>query len=228
MKVRSVVFGVLFALLIICPLPIYAAAGTDILHATYQQTTLLTLEADLRLHLCHLKEFSLHLLIQPPDVAEGTDSPTPLRPLGHAIAIQQERALQDAFLCREEAAEALRARLQEAEQELAEKVAAQEKLKRFVAIWLAALKVIPRIAPGRDALLSQQDDDRRSIRQRQTELEVELFWSADVQSSGASPINVCGDQKDLIGVDVKIDDAPDLNPDGPKPRNTDVVGYIFR
>jgi hypothetical protein len=179
MKMRSVIFGVLFALLIICPLRIYAAVATDTFHAAYQQTTLLTLEADLRLHLCHLKEFSLHLLIQPPDITEGTDSPTPLRPLGHATAIQQEHALQDAFLCREEAVQALRARLQEAEQELAEKVAAQEKLKRFVAVWLSAMEVIPRTAPGRDALLSQQDDDRRSIRQKQTELELELFWSFD-------------------------------------------------
>jgi hypothetical protein len=50
---------------------------------------------------------------------------------------------------------------------------------------------------------------------------------ADIQSGGGSPINVRRDQKDLIGVDVKIDDAPDLNADGAKPQNTDVVGYIL-
>jgi hypothetical protein len=52
--------------------------------------------------------------------------------------------------------------------------------------------------------------------------------SADIQSSGGgSPINVRWKQKDLMGIDAKIDDAPELNADGAKPQNTAVVGYIL-
>jgi hypothetical protein len=85
-----------------------------------------------------------------------------------------------------EAEEAIRARLQAAEQELMEKPLAQEKLKGFIAAWLSAMKVIPRTAPGTEALLSQQDDDRRGIMQKQSQLEVELFWSS-IEHGGGCP-----------------------------------------
>jgi Concanavalin A-like lectin/glucanases superfamily len=51
---------------------------------------------------------------------------------------------------------------------------------------------------------------------------------ADIQSSqGGSPINVRWDQKDLEGIDVKIDDAPDLHAEGAATQHSDVVGYIL-
>jgi hypothetical protein len=94
-----------------------------------------------------------------------------------------ERALTK-YLCREEAEESIRARLQAAEQELLERPLAQEKLNGFIAAWLSAMKVIPRTAPGTEVLLSHQDDDRRGIMQKQSELEVELFWSLDRTRGG--------------------------------------------
>jgi hypothetical protein len=62
----------------------------------------------------------------------------------------------------------------------------QEKLKGFIAAWLSAMKVIPRTAPGTEALLSQQHNDRRGIMQKQSELEVELFWSS-IEHEGGCP-----------------------------------------
>jgi len=51
---------------------------------------------------------------------------------------------------------------------------------------------------------------------------------ADIQSSqGGNPINVRWEQKDLGGIDLKIDDAPDLNADRATPLSSDVVGYII-
>ena len=48
-----------------------------------------------------------------------------------------------------------------------------------------------------------------------------------MQSSyGGSPINVRREHKDLGRVDLKLDDAPDLNAEGATSQNTDVVGYI--
>jgi hypothetical protein len=50
---------------------------------------------------------------------------------------------------------------------------------------------------------------------------------ADIQSSqGGSPINVRREHKDTGSVDLKIDDAPDLNAEGATSQDTDVVGYI--
>jgi hypothetical protein len=50
---------------------------------------------------------------------------------------------------------------------------------------------------------------------------------ADMQSSyGGSPINVRREHKDLGRVDLKLDDAPDLNAEGATSQNTDVVGSI--
>ena len=175
MEMRSFVSA---AILMIGSLSMHVAHATDTFDAAYRETTFLMVEADLRLHLCHLKEFSLHLL-QPSQAATGADSPAPPGPTSQAIRIAEEHASYTVFLCRKEAEEAIRARLQAAEQELLERPLAQEKLKGFIAAWLSAMKVIPRTAPGTEALLSQQDDDRRGIMQKQSELEVELFWSLD-------------------------------------------------
>ncbi|HXH12479.1 MAG TPA: LamG-like jellyroll fold domain-containing protein [Alphaproteobacteria bacterium] len=50
---------------------------------------------------------------------------------------------------------------------------------------------------------------------------------ADIQSSqGGSPINVRWEQKDLVGIDLKIDDVSDLDADRATPLSSDVVGYI--
>ena len=93
--------------------------------------------------------------------------------------IAEEHTLSNVFLCRKEAEEAIRARLQAAEHELIERPIAQEKLKGFVAAWLSAMKAIPRKAPGPEVLLVHQDADRRGVMQKQSELEVELFWALD-------------------------------------------------
>jgi hypothetical protein len=51
---------------------------------------------------------------------------------------------------------------------------------------------------------------------------------ADIQSSrGGSPINVRWDEKDLEGIEIMIDDAPDLDVEGSETQDTDVVGYIL-
>jgi hypothetical protein len=182
MKMRSFVFA---AILMIGSLSMHVAHATDTFDTAYWETTFLMVEADLRLHLCHLKEFSLHLL-QASQAATGADSPAPPGPISQTILIAEELASYDVFLCRKEAEEAIRARLYAAEQELLERPIAQEKLKGFVAAWLSAMQVIPRTAPGAEALLSRQDDDRRGIMQKQSELEVELFWCLDRTRGWAS------------------------------------------
>jgi PKD repeat protein len=51
---------------------------------------------------------------------------------------------------------------------------------------------------------------------------------ADIQASrGGTPINVRWGHKDLGGIDVKIEDEPDLNVEGAGPQDSDVVGYIL-
>jgi concanavalin A-like lectin/glucanase superfamily protein/fibronectin type III domain protein len=51
---------------------------------------------------------------------------------------------------------------------------------------------------------------------------------ADIQSSrGGSPINVRWDQKDMEGIDVKIDDVVDLAVEGETIQYSDVIGYIL-
>ena len=59
MKMRSFVFA---TILMIGSLSIHVGQATDTFDTAYRETTFLMVEADLRLHLCHLKEFSLHLL----------------------------------------------------------------------------------------------------------------------------------------------------------------------
>jgi hypothetical protein len=174
-KMRSFVSAIV---LMIYTLSIHVAHATDTFDTAYRETTFLLVEADLRLHLCHLKELSLHLL-QPSEATTGPDSSASSGPTRQRILLAEEHASDQVSLCRQEAEEAIRARLQVAEQELIERPLAQEKLKGFVATWLSAMKVIPRMATGTEVLLARQDDDRRSIMQKQSELEVELFWSLD-------------------------------------------------
>jgi hypothetical protein len=59
MTMRGVVIA---AILMIGSLSMHVAHATDTLNTAYRETTFLMVEADLRLHLCHLKEFSLYLL----------------------------------------------------------------------------------------------------------------------------------------------------------------------
>jgi hypothetical protein len=49
------------------------------------------------------------------------------------------------------------------------------------------MKVIARMAPGAEALLSQRDDDGRASMQKQSEIEVELFWSS-IEHEGRYPV----------------------------------------
>jgi hypothetical protein len=174
MKMRSAVFAVI---LMICSVSSQVAHATDTFDPAYRETTFLMVEADLRLHLCQLQEFSLYLL--PSQATTGTESPAPPGPTSQAPMIAEEHTLFTVFLCRREAEEAIKARLQAAEHELIERPTAQEKLKGFVAAWLSAMKALPRKVPGTEVLLAQQDADRRGVMQKQSELEVELFWALD-------------------------------------------------
>ena len=183
MKMRSFVLSVI---LMICSLSMHAANATNTFDTAYQETTFLMVEADLRLHLCHLKKLSLYLP-QPSQAPTGADSPAPPGPTSQAICITEEHALHTIFLCRKIAQEGIRARLHAAEQELLARPLAQEKLKGFIAAWLSAMKVIPRTAPGTEALLSQRDDDGRASMQKQSEIEVELFWSS-IEHEGRYPV----------------------------------------
>jgi len=114
MNVRHLVWSVCLLALASAP-----RTATAIDHAllAYQHTTWLMLEADLRLHLCHLKEFSLHLSRH-----SSEDVPS----MGHAASDGTSA---------------------------------------------------PRPVLGKDALLEQQDHDRRAIMQTQSQLEVELCRS---------------------------------------------------
>jgi hypothetical protein len=174
MNMRSIAFCV--GLLVLLPPP-RPTGALDTIPVAYQQTILLMLEADLQLHFCHLKEFSLYLAVHPSEDASDMDATTQMRPAGNPLTTEQELALNDILICRKEAEEAIRSRLPKAEQELSHESTAQEQLKGFVAVWLAAMKVIPRTSLSKDALLARQDDDRRVIGQKQTAIEVELFWS---------------------------------------------------
>lgn len=183
MNVRSIV---VVTLLLIAASPIPATVSTDTFRMRYQHTTMLLLEADLRLHLCHLKEFSLHLIVFPPDPLAGTDSLMDGRGLGNILPNEQAHAFDETLLCRKEAEEAIKARLPGAEQELSEQPVALEKLKSLVAAWLASMTVIPRTMLSKEALLSRQEEDQRTIRQKQSELEVELFWPLNQPRGWAS------------------------------------------
>jgi hypothetical protein len=171
-------YDIATVILLLAALPTHGTGAMGSSDLAYPETTFLMLEADLRLHHCHLSEFSLHVqqplraMIEPDSLAFSS----PARP---ALLITGEQPPIAVSLCREEAEGSIRARLQASEQELAGRSVAQEKLKAFVATWLSAMKVIPRIMSGTEVLLAQQEDDRRRIMQKQSEIEVELFWSLD-------------------------------------------------
>jgi hypothetical protein len=131
MKMRSIVFAVVSS---ICFLSIPVALATDAVHTPHRETTFLMVEADLRLHLCHSKEFSLQMLRQPSRAAIATDSPAPPGPISLAMLIPEEHILREvSLLCRKGAEEVIRTRLQAAEQEPVERPLAREKPKGFVA-----------------------------------------------------------------------------------------------
>lgn len=107
-------------------------------------------------------------------------------PIDSGVTNEGEQVLRDIWLCRIETEEAIRARLPEAQQELAKDPVAMEKLKGLMAAWLAALKMLPRMSLSAGALLAQQDSECQLIRQKQTELEVELFWSGNQPNAWTS------------------------------------------
>jgi hypothetical protein len=126
MKIQSAVFAVI---LMICSLSSHVAHAIDTFDPAYRETTFLMVEADLRLHLCQLQEFSLYLL--PSQATTETESPAPPGSTSQALMIAEEQTLSTVFLCRKEAEETIRARLQAAEHELIERPTAQEKLVVF-------------------------------------------------------------------------------------------------
>ena len=57
------------------------------------------------------------------------------------------------------------------------------------------MKVIPRTVSKTETLLAQQDEDRRRVAQKQSELEVELFWSLDRARGWVSLDSAHGDRQ---------------------------------
>jgi hypothetical protein len=88
MNARSIAFGVWLSMF---SLPIDATIAIDSLQAAYHQTTMLMLEADLRLNLCSLKEFSLYRLEHPSENTVGIDSSAHLWPQNHTLTTAQKR-----------------------------------------------------------------------------------------------------------------------------------------
>jgi PKD repeat protein len=85
-----------------------------------------------------------------------------------------------------------------------------------------------------DGLVFEVDTTRTMTREQfqtisyQQSFATAPVFLADIQSSrGGNPINVRWDQKDLEGIGMKIDDAPDLDAEGAETHDTDVVGYIL-
>jgi len=180
--------------LMIATLSTHGAGAIDSFEVAYRETTFLVVEADLRLHHCHLSELSLHVL-QPPQATIGSDSQTSPGATSPTVLLTREQAASSVSLCRREAEESIKAKLQVAEHELSDRPIAQEKLKGFVAVWLSAMKVIPRMVSRTEVLLAQQEDDRRRILQKQSELEVELFWSLDRARGWVSHSSSRGDRQ---------------------------------
>ena len=135
-----------------------AAGAVDSFDAAYQETSFLLVEADLRLHHRQLSELSLHVL-RPPEAAAVIEASPSSRSTSAATLPHAEQVSSLASFCRKEAEESIRTRLQVAAQELSARPIAQEKLKGFVATWLAAMKVISRAVSRAEALLAQQDED---------------------------------------------------------------------
>jgi hypothetical protein len=137
-------------------------------------------------HLCQLRELALQRHLHDPEIDRGTFPTRNMWPIDSGVTNEGEQVLRDIWLCRIETEEAIRARLPEAQQELAKDPVAMEKLKGLMAAWLAALKMLPRMSLSADALLAQQDSECQLIRQKQTELEVELFWSGNQPNAWTS------------------------------------------
>jgi hypothetical protein len=62
MRAMKMCHCVAAVIVMIAPLVVHSAGATDSFDATYQETTFLMVEADLRLHHCHLSELSLYVL----------------------------------------------------------------------------------------------------------------------------------------------------------------------
>jgi hypothetical protein len=183
MKVGDVAMGLSLLMAVVV-----AASGhtAEVFKMEYKHTLFLITEADIGVHLCHLRELALQRRLQDPESDRGTFPTRNMWPIDPGVTSEREQVLRDIWLCRVETEEAIRARLPEAQQELAKDPVAEEKLKGLMAAWLAALKMLPRTSLSVDALLAQQDSERQLIRQKQTELEVELFWSGDQPNAWTS------------------------------------------
>jgi hypothetical protein len=174
-RVKSLILG---AAVVLCAWLGPQNLGAETFRPEYQQTLLLMTEVDLRLHLCHLQEFVLYIQLQPREVHDELLSGPPAWTLDTPLEELQGQALTEVLTCKSEAEEAIKVKLAQAEHELLNNPLAQEKLKGLVAAWLSALKVIPRMLLRKDELLSQQDSDRRALREQESALEIELFWSS--------------------------------------------------
>jgi hypothetical protein len=77
--------------------------------------------------------------------------------------------------CREGGESVMKAAFKIADAELAKKTSARSKLKPFFASWLAVIRSIPRPTLSERALKQLQEEERKILRQRLAELELELM-----------------------------------------------------
>lgn len=77
--------------------------------------------------------------------------------------------------CAAEAGNALKKQLPKAQGELAGRGDAVQKLKSFAAVYLAALSAIPRVYATAQALETLQRHDKKTIQDKEAELDVELL-----------------------------------------------------
>jgi hypothetical protein len=77
--------------------------------------------------------------------------------------------------CASEGISALKKQLPKARQELGRSPRAVEKLNSYAAMYLSAMSAIPRVAPSNRSLEQLQAADKRKIRDKEAELDVELL-----------------------------------------------------
>ena len=77
--------------------------------------------------------------------------------------------------CRDEAITALKKQLPRARQELAKRPRAIEKLNAYAAVFLSTISAIPRFPSSARVLELMQQQDKRKLREKESELDVELI-----------------------------------------------------
>ena len=77
--------------------------------------------------------------------------------------------------CRDEAIAALKKQLPKARQELAKNPRAVEKLNSYAAVFLSTMSAIPRFPSSARVLALMQQQDKRKLQEKESELDVELI-----------------------------------------------------